>query len=299
MDSWFTHGDNIMSRQTHPIAYNVASVKLLSPFRYPGGKTWLVPFMYQWLARIKPKPIEFIEPFAGGGIVGLHVAFKSLADHVTLAELDEDVASVWHTMIYGDAERLAVRIATFDLTPDAVAKELSKMPQSAEERAFQTLLKNRVARGGILAAGAGVLRHGEHGKGIKSRWYPETLKKRVLEIAKIRERITFIRGDGLQVMKQYAHREDVVFFIDPPYTVGGKQPGKRLYNHNEIDHETLFELTSVLTGDFLMTYINDERVCQLVQQYKLDMHEITMKNNHHARMTELLIGRDLSWGWER
>jgi len=284
-----------MSRQTHPIT-NVASVQLLSPFRYPGGKTWLVPFMCQWLTRIKPKPAEFIEPFAGGGIVGLHVAFRSLANHVILTELDEDVASVWHTMIYGDAERLAVRIATFDLTPDAVAKELSKIPHSVEERAFQTLLRNRVACGGILAAGAGVLRHGEHGKGIKSRWYPETLKKRVLEIAEIRECITFIRGDGLQVMKQYAHREDVVFFIDPPYTAGGKQAGKRLYTHYEIDHEALFRLISVLAGDFLMTSSNDKRVRQLVQQYNLDMHEITMKNNHHAKMTELLIGRDLSWG---
>jgi len=174
-----------------------------------------VQLIHQWLTGIKPKPIKFIEPFVGGGIVGLHVAFRQLADHVILAELDEDVASVWHTMIYGDAKRLAVRIATFDLTPDAVAKELSKIPHNAEERAFRTILKNRVARGGILAAGAGMLRNGEHGKGIKSRWYPETLKRRVLEIAKMRECITFIRNDGLQVMKQYAHREDVVFFSTP------------------------------------------------------------------------------------
>src|SRR2546425_451443 len=53
-----------------------------------------VQLIHQWLTGIKPKPIKFIEPFVGGGIVGLHVAFRQLADHVILAELDEDVASV-------------------------------------------------------------------------------------------------------------------------------------------------------------------------------------------------------------
>ena len=49
---------------------NVASVPHRSPFRYPGGKTWLVPRVRQWLASIE-RPHELIEPFAGGAIVGL------------------------------------------------------------------------------------------------------------------------------------------------------------------------------------------------------------------------------------
>jgi hypothetical protein len=29
---------------------NVASVPKLSPFRYPGGKTWFIPYIRQWLS---------------------------------------------------------------------------------------------------------------------------------------------------------------------------------------------------------------------------------------------------------
>jgi DNA adenine methylase len=58
---------------------NVASVPLRSPFRYPGGKTWLVPRIRRWLASLPSKPDEFVEPFTGGGIVGLTVAFEDLA----------------------------------------------------------------------------------------------------------------------------------------------------------------------------------------------------------------------------
>jgi len=29
---------------------NVASVPTLSPFRYPGGKTWFIPYVRKWLS---------------------------------------------------------------------------------------------------------------------------------------------------------------------------------------------------------------------------------------------------------
>src|ERR1051326_8861609 len=97
---------------------NVASVPQRSPFRYPGGKTWLVPRIRQWL---RQPASEFIEPFAGGGIVSLTVAAEQLADHVTMVELDEQVAAVCKTIIEdGEGAWLAERIISFDLTHDAL-----------------------------------------------------------------------------------------------------------------------------------------------------------------------------------
>jgi hypothetical protein len=71
---------------------------------------------------------------------------------------------------------------------------------SSRDRAFRTILKNRTFHGGILAEGSGLIKDGENGKGILSRWYPETLAKRIRAIASICDRITFIKGDGIQVM---------------------------------------------------------------------------------------------------
>ncbi len=64
---------------------NVASVPQRSPLRYPGGKTWLVPYIRQWLYSRQPRPQKLIEPFAGGASVGLTAAFEDLADQVVLA----------------------------------------------------------------------------------------------------------------------------------------------------------------------------------------------------------------------
>jgi DNA adenine methylase len=274
---------------------NVASVPQRSLFRYPGGKTWLVPTIRRWLASLPQQPTEFIDVFAGGAIVGLTVAFEKLAAHVTLVELDEHVASVWQTILGKYGTSLANRIETFDLTAKNVEAVLSQPAKTIQDKAFQTIIRNRVNRGGILAPGAGQIKHGEAGKGIRSRWYPDTLKRRILDIVAIRNEIQFIHGDGLAVMKACTSSPTTAFFIDPPYTAGGKRAGSRLYLHSELDHDELFRIASKIKGNFLMTYDNAPEVRRMANTYGFDMHAIAMKNTHHAEMTELLIGRDLNW----
>ena len=130
---------------------------------------------------------------------------------------------------------------------------------------------------------------------MASRWYPQTLKTRIDNIATVANHIRFVQGDGLQVLRDNSHRSDAVFFIDPPYTAAGKKAGSRLYAHNELDHEELFRIAASLRGDFLMTYDNAQGVCELAAKHGFETLAIPMKNTHHAAMSELLIGRDLSW----
>jgi DNA adenine methylase len=277
---------------------NVASVPKRSPFRYPGGKTWLVPRVRQWLGGTPPS--EFIEPFAGGAIISLTVAAEKLAPHVTIVEKDEQVAAVWKTIIENNqVEWLAERIAAFSLTPESLRECLATKPRSIREKAFQTILKNRTYHGGILAAGSAPLKYGENGRGIKSRWYAATLKKRILEIAPLRPRLRFIEGDGIEAIRKRAKQKDVAFFIDPPYTAAGKKAGRRLYTHSQLDHRELFKVVARVAGDFLMTYDNTDEVRRLAEGHGFDTQLVAMKNTHHAEMTELLIGRNLDWARKR
>lgn len=278
-----------------PPIVNVASVPQRSPFRYPGGKTWLVPRLRRWLASRPNRPALFVEPFAGGASIGLTAAFEHLAGHVLLVERDEQVAAVWQTILGMDGEWLADQVVRFRLTRASVSAELAQTNLTTRELAFQTILRNRVQRGGILAPGAGLMKAGEDGRGLASRWYPATLRRRILDIVAIQERLTFIRGDGLAVLRAHAGDRDAAFFIDPPYTAAGKRAGARLYRHSELDHEALFALTSRLAGDFLMTYDDAAGVRGLARRHGFDLRLVAMKSTHHAAMTELLIGRDLRW----
>lgn len=271
------------------VPVNVASVPQRSPFRYPGGKTWLVPYIRSWLSRRTPSIL--IEPFAGGGIVSLTAAFEHLAEHIILVEMDSGISAVWQAILGGQSEWLADCISSFHLTKANVQRTLATEAETQRERAFAVILRNRVQRGGIMAVGAGLVKTGENGRGLASRWYPETLARRIRDIASIRGCFTFIEGDGCEVIRRYADDESVAFFVDPPYTVAAR----RLYTHWQIDHKALFQLLASVKGDVLLTYDNTREIADLAKEYGLQSEAIAMKNTHHAKMSELLIGRDLSW----
>ncbi len=274
---------------------NVASVPQRSPFRYPGGKTWFVPTFRKWLYSKSDESLFLVEPFVGGGIISLTALLENLVSKAIMVELDSDVAAVWQAIVDGYSEDIAKRILDFDLTTENVMMELPRTDGDITQQAFQTILKNRTFHGGILADGSGFLKYGENGKGIRSRWYPETLAKRFRAIETIAHRIVFLKEDGLGVMTDYSERSDAIFFIDPPYTAGGKNAGRRLYRHYQLDHERLFDICASLAGDFLMTYDNADEVRELAEKHNFATALIPMKNTHHATMKELVIGKNLEW----
>lgn len=266
---------------------NVASVPNRSPFRYPGGKTWLVPTIRKWLHNAKEATL--IESFCGGGTVGLTAAAENLAERVTMIEMDEDVACVWK-VILNDAEWLAQEILTFSLTPENI-KRVTSNPISEKEKAFATIIRNRTNHGGILAPGSGTIKKGEGGKGLASRWYPATLARRIRDIDSYKSRLTFIEGDAFDYFKEEMYNENTYYFIDPPYTVAGK----RLYSHSDINHELLFEKTANLKCHYLMTYDLCDYVISLAEKYGMQYRTIPMQTTHLVTKEELLISNDFSW----
>lgn len=68
-----------------------------------------------------------------------------------------------------------------------------------------------------------------------------------------------------------------------------------MYVHHELDHERLFATAAKVAGDVLLTYDNAPDVRELAARFSFKTECVAMKNTHHAKMTELLIGRDLHW----
>jgi DNA adenine methylase len=269
---------------------NVSSVPQRSPFRYPGGKTWLVPYIRDWFRSKKSRPARLIEPFAGGGIVSLTAAFEGLARHVIFAELDPAVASVWRVVLNGQAEWLAKQILGFDLTLENVTAVLKRAMPELREKAFQTILRNRVQRGGILADGAGLIKTGESGRGLNARWYPETLARRIREINQQKDRITFVEGDGFDLIEEHQADAEAVFYIDPPYTIAAR----RLYKVWHIDHAKLFAAMAACKGDFLMSYDNTAEIVALAKKHGFESRPIARLKCARKVSTHLLFGKNLS-----
>lgn len=267
-----------------PKVVNVASVPQRSPFRYPGGKTWLIPVVRKWLKQSK-EPKTLIEPFAGGGIVSLTAAFESLAEQIVMVELDHEVAAVWEVIVNGDHNWLADKIYSFDLNPENANSILKRENNTTKKQAFSTILKNRIFHGGII------IKNGENGKGIKSRWYPKTLRDRIMAIGHVKSKMKFVEGDAFAELDKIKNDANIFSFIDPPYTVAGK----RLYTHFEIDHDALFALTAQMKGKFMLTYDDAEEIRGLAEKHNLDFRTIPMKTTHHIQKNEIIISDNFEW----
>ena len=275
---------------------NVSQVRQLSPFRYPGGKTWCVPEIRRWLLGL-PRPAVFIEPFAGGAVASLTAAAEDLAERVMISEIDPDVAAVWDVLIHGkqaDFQWLCSEILSFEMSRLSVERVLRFESPSQRHRAFKAILKNRVSRGGILAKGASLMKDGENGRGLRSRWYPATLVARLQTIRDFRSKINFSQEDAFGVIARHSSDARAAFFIDPPYTAGGKRAGTRLYAHNHIDHRQLFNMLAQAKGPFLATYDDANEIHELASSHGFRVAKIAMKSTHHAVKNELIITRELA-----
>lgn len=268
---------------------NISQVRHISPFRYPGGKTWLVPVAREWLKSLD-RPDHLLEPFAGGGVIGLTAAAEGLVGHLTMVELDSEVAAVWQVLIHGsdrDAARLQKKILDFDVTLESVRSVLDGTRRGTVDQAFRTIVKNRCQRSGIMAPGAGLVKSGENGRGLTSRWYADTLAKRIEAIRGFRHKVTFEHGDALEAIQQHT---GAAMFVDPPYTAGsGKRAGQRLYTHNELDHEELFRLVAEHAGPAMLTYDDDPDVRAMAAAHGFTVGDVAMKSTHHVVMRELAI----------
>jgi len=221
----------------------------------------------------------------------LTAVMEDMVERCVMVELDRDVAAFWHAALH-DGSGLDERVLHFAPTGEALRELMERPAANVVEHGFRTLVLNRTRRGGVLAPGASLLKAGENGKGLASRWYPETIANRLREIAGYAHRINFYEGNGMAMLAALGREigEGVVVFVDPPYTsAGGKRPGKRLYAHNEIDHPRLFKLLREGKADFLMTYDPSDEILDLVGKHSFHAVQVTMKNSHHARIPELVI----------
>ena len=268
---------------------NVSTVPQRSPLRYPGGKTWLVPHIREWLHQTRPQLL--IEPFAGGGIVTLTAVMEDLVSRSVMIEIDRDVASFWRAALES-GELLRKRVWEFQPTIDKLRALEESHPSTVLDHGFRTLVLNRTRRGGILARGASFSRYGENGRGVLSRWYPKTLATRLSAIQEYAHRIAFVEGDGMKLLPLLLQGwgKDAAVFLDPPYTsLSGKRSGVRLYEHSNVDHAGLFALLADYGANFLMTYDAAPEIIELVNSHGFEAVCLSMKNGHHNQISELVI----------
>ena len=210
---------------------------------------------------------------------------EDMAKCCIMIELDHDVAAFWKDALH-DTDSMIDQIRQFNLTRENVLAL-----EQQETSGFRTLVLNRTRNFGILTQRASLIKNGENRKGIGSRWYPDTLIRRLQTIAKYADRITFYEADGMAALESLERGRKIAVFIDPPYAAGVRRGNTNLYRHSDIDHRRLFGMLAESDVDFLMTNGYSPEVAGLVREFGFCAVSVRMKNAHHDKVLELVITR--------
>lgn len=249
--------------------------KRLSPYRYPGGKSKIVDYLYNHLQGTKS--IKLISPFTGGGSFELAMLDAGVVDKLILNDIDIGVYSLWWVikhMPYALIERI---ISTSPTRRDyykaqAIIKN-GYYGVDVVDAAWYSLLVNRLAYSGVYKANPLGGRNGTLND-LLSRWNPDSLIKRIDKINSLGDRIEVTQVNAVDLIEEAYWQEDATIFIDPPYV----NKGKELYPcfYSEEDHlELSCLLDSLYHGcpgaDILVTYDYNQ---WLVDSYEFPKTEI-------------------------
>lgn len=258
-----------------------------SPFRYPGGKGFLTPFLSAELARrFGGSRPNFAEPYCGGAGAATKLLLAGEVDQLFLNDVDRRIYSAWRAILT-ETDRFLEKIMSVKVTlatwDDALVRLYeTSLPEYDFELGFSAFFVNRTSRSGVVIGSGPIGGYSQGGRWkIDARFNRETLAKRVRALGALRDRITLSCQDGLEFCQELAQHQRLIstfLFIDPPY-VGA---GCRLYYNgmNEDSHRNLAKwLSAGNAPHWLLTY---------------DDHPLTRENYAKFERNLIEVGYSLS-----
>ncbi len=238
----------------------------LTPLRYPGGKSALVPAVVEILRANGLFRGHYVEPYAGGAGLALRMVLHSHMWKGYINDLDKALYAFWWSVL-NTPEALCARITATTVTVQEWRRQnnIWQDPQASRlDLGFAALFLNRTNRSGILRrAGVigGLAQSGRYK--IDARYNKAGLQKKILRIARYRSRIHLFCQDAEKFMDRMDKKmpEDTLFYIDPPYC----RVGAALYtNHYQLeDHERLAQRIRKLRRPWVLTYDDAPEIARL------------------------------------
>lgn len=267
-----------------------------SPLRYPGGKS-KISDLVKLIIQKADVDGTYIEPFAGGAGVALHLLLNDIVNDIVINDYDKAIYSFWRA-IKEDGEKFIDLINSTPITIDEWKKQkevyLSSKSYSLE-LGFAAFFLNRTNRSGILTAGpiGGYEQKGSYK--IDARFNKETLIKKIKEIIKRKKNIHIynkdIRSFITSVIPKYENNSFV--YLDPPYYNKGQQLYKNFLTHD--DHAQIANLIfENIRCPWIVSYDNVEDIARLYENYCTKQFEVNYSAANTGKSSELLIFRDLN-----
>ena len=216
---------------------------LISPLRYPGGKSTLIKYLSKIIQLNSPID-TYVEPFAGGAGAALGLLYNNYVKRVVINDADEFIFKFWQ-LVLNNTNWFIEKIQNTSININEWKRQrllLKKENASDLEIGFATFYLNRCNRSGILTAGPiGGYKQLSDWK-IDARFNKDNLIERIKKVSSYKDKIDCLNFDAVNLLKNYIDKlnlepEKTLIYLDPPYFEKG--PMLYRYFYCEKDHKYL------------------------------------------------------------
>ena len=228
-----------------------------SPLRYPGGKKKLAHFIAEAITKNGIQDGTYIEPFAGGASVALHLLFTEYVRNIIINDLDRSIFAFWFSVLNG-TDNLCKLISDTPISIGEWEKQKEIQNRKIEvdllSLGFSTFFLNRTNHSGIIKGGiiGGKSQAGNWKMDV--RFNKEDLIKRIQKIALYGNRIQLFNDDAIgfiNAIRPILNNRTLIYF-DPPYYNQGATLYSNHYKHE--DHARLSKFIQELECKWILTY---------------------------------------------
>lgn len=268
---------------------------LLTPLRYPGGKTSLFEFFDSVIKKHGWTNTTYIEPYAGGAGSAISLLLLERVSRIIINDYDKAIYAFWMAV----TEQNEAFIDLIDSTPITVQEwEKQKLIYKANDSSdllslgFATFFLNRTNRSGILNAGP-IGGKDQSGKWkIDARFNKEALKEKIRLIGLYSSRIDVFNLDGVETIEKFSTKEEAFLYIDPPYFVKGADLYLNAFKIR--DHRRLADTISMHPkSKWILSYDNEKEIVDLYPDFKHRVFNLKYSAHQNSKVgSELMVFSD-------
>lgn len=275
---------------------------LKSPFRYPGGKSKLSPYIVNLVKNEIPHSlfannISFIDVFTGGGSVFIKFIESYPRTTLILNDLDEWIYSFWQAMGSSkETNRLLYYLKKYEQPSiddfNFLRKSSSRKGLKDGYKAFLAIFFNRTTFSGIFSSGpiGGYSQEGSYK--MDCRYNYLKLRQSIISLNYMFDimEVDVLREDFKLLLDRYKDKDNIVIYLDPPYMKQGEQ----LYNHflQPNEYQIMSDMLKTAKSKWIVSHDNHPALIEMFKWANIREFNgvpCTINSIKGKKCTELLI----------
>lgn len=260
---------------------------IISPLRYPGGKSKSVQFISQFI----PNFDEYREPFLGGGSLFIYLKQKHPIKKFWINDKYENLYLFWKYL---------------QINPSSVIQQIQEWKNNFQngKELYQFLISNLNNFDEIKKASAffiinrisfsGTSESGGYSEAAFVSRFNQSSIERLKKIPILLKENTMITNyDYKQLL--YENGKNVFIFLDPPYYSATKSAlyGKKGALHKSFNHEEFSEIMKNIKHKWLITYDNCDYIKNLFSYAYIKEWSLTYGMRNAGKKTNNSQGKEL------